>query len=172
MTGLLFLFPLQGHWRRVKRCDPRARALADGHYSRQTPGARDFLSNGRSLVLLSLDERAVWGVLENLDPVGQHRWRCTIFRRLNDCSARASTLIEEATRLTYLHWMRRYRGLPAVPLQTEVNAAKVRRKRDPGRCFVRAGWHRVAERRGLVILEAPAPHEFRGEGLLEGKTDG
>ena len=44
---------------------------------------------------------------------------------------------------------------PVVPLQTEVDPSKTRRKRDPGRCFLRAGWRLVGERRGLVILEAP-----------------
>ena len=67
MTSLA-LFPFEGRWHQVRRCDVRARLLADRHYSRQTPGADEFMSNGRPLVLLTDDERAVWGVLENMSP--------------------------------------------------------------------------------------------------------
>lgn len=45
-------------------------SLADRQYSRQTPGAVDFVPPGRKLVLLTDDARAVWGVCENLDPAG------------------------------------------------------------------------------------------------------
>lgn len=147
------LFPFDGAWEQVRRTDSRARALADRHYSRQTVGAVDFMANGRTFVLLSLDATAVWGVIENMDPAGGRRWRCSIFR--NEGSARSSDLIREATALTYSHWMRRG-GLPPVPLTTEVDPAKTRHKRDPGRCFLRAGWTRIDERRGLVVLRAPA----------------
>lgn len=44
-----------------------------------------------------------------------------------------------------------------VVVQTEVDPRRTRRKRDPGRCFRRAGWVEVDRRRGLVILQAPAP---------------
>lgn len=149
----LLLWPVEGHWVRVKRTNREARDLADRHYSRQTPGAREFMGNGRTFVLLSLDGCAVWGVIENQDPAGARRWRCSIFR--NEGPVLSSTLIAEATTLTYQHWRRRYHGLPPVPLQTEVDPRRVRAKRDPGRCFLRAGWRVVDERRGLVVLEAP-----------------
>lgn len=55
-------------WRRVKRCDVAARELADRHYSRQTPGAQDFMPPGRTFVMLTPDDRAVWGVVENQAP--------------------------------------------------------------------------------------------------------
>lgn len=45
------MLPL-GMWVPVRRCDTRARWLADRHYSRQTAG---------------------WGVVENLDPRGARR---------------------------------------------------------------------------------------------------
>lgn len=73
------LFAFDGHWRQVRRDDARARELADRHYSRQTPGAKDFMASGRTLVLLA--DRAVWGAIENLDPAGSRRWRVSIFLR-------------------------------------------------------------------------------------------
>ncbi len=152
--------PLQGSWwlddspwRQVRRCHPAARALADRHYSRQTPGAVDFMASGRTFVLLAHDHSAVWGAIENLDPAGNLRWRCSIFR--NEGHLRSSELVRSVTALTLAYWERRW-GFPAVPLTTEVDPSKVRRKRDPGRCFLRAGWRRVGVSRGLVVLQAPA----------------
>lgn len=147
------LFPVEGYWHRVRRSDVRARALADRHYSRQTPGAREFMASGRTLVLLTLDADAVWGAIENLDPAGGRRWRCSIFR--NESLILSSVLIREATDRTFDWWRRRYGGLPAVPLTTEVDPARVLRKRDPGRCFRRAGWTLQGLVRGLVVLRAP-----------------
>lgn len=144
-----------GYWLPVRRCDPVARALADRHYSRQTPGAREFMSSGRTLVLLGSDQFAVWGAIENLDPAGATRWRVSIFR--NEGPRRSSEIVASATLATVAIWLDRYGRLPASPLQTEIDPARVRRKRDPGRCFLRAGWRVVDERRGLVVLQAPAP---------------
>jgi hypothetical protein len=145
------LFLDVAQWRCVERSHPAARALADRHYSRQTPGAQEFMASGKTFVLLLADERAVWGVIENLDPAGNLRWRCSIFR--NESPVRSSSLIVAATRLTYRHWAGR---LPSVPLTTEVDPRKTRRKRDPGRCFLRAGWTVIdPDRRGLVVLQAP-----------------
>lgn len=150
-----------GHWRRVLRSDGRARALVDGehradgqpHYSRQTPGAAEFMANGRTLVLLTDDGLAVWGVIENMDPAGGRRWRCSMFR--NEGPVLSSELVREATARTYEYWKRHYGGAPSVPLTTEVDPAKTRRKRDPGRCFRRAGWSVFGMVRGLVVLQAP-----------------
>lgn len=145
-------------WEIVDRDDPRARRLADEHYPRRTPGAREFMTVGKTLVMLTPCNRATWGVIENLDPTGAPHWRCTIFRNVG--AGRSSDLIREATVLTFEYWRRHYGGVPVVPLRTEVDPKKVRPKRDPGRCFIRAGWRVVegsprSKRRGLVILEAP-----------------
>lgn len=65
------------------------------------------------------------------------------------------TGVVRLTPLTQRRWGRRFGWTGAPPLQTEIDPAKVRRKRDPGRCFRRAGWREIDRRRGLVILEAP-----------------
>lgn len=155
------LFDLGGRWHVVLRSDARARALADRHYSRQTPAAVDFMANGRVLVLLTDDARAVWGVIENLTPGGHLRWRVSIFR--NEGAGLSSDLIREATDRTRAYWRSHYGWLPPVPLTTEVDPDRTRRKRDPGRCFVRAGWTRIGVRRRhvagggtLVVLQAPS----------------
>lgn len=153
-------FPFEaGAWWAVSSADPRAAALADRHYSRQTPGAPQFMGTGRKLVLLTADARAVWGAIEHLDPVGGLHWRCNIFRNEMSSAGRSSELVREATARTFAFWLARW-GLPVVPLRTEVDVRRVRHKRDPGRCFLRAGWrvvpHARGEARGFVVLEAPA----------------
>lgn len=148
------LFAPIGAWEKVTRCDPMARDLADQHYSRQTIGARDFTPPGRTLVLRTPEGGAVWAVVENLDPAGGRRWRNTIFRNTRPDLWLSSALIVEATITTRAFWLSRFGALPAVPLTTEIDPNKVRRKRDPGRCYIRAGWRRVADARGLVVLEA------------------
>ena len=146
-------------WSIVKREDPRGARLADRHYSRQTIGARGFLPPGRCLALLTDDARAVWGVVENLDILGARRWRCTIFR--NEGPMLSSVLISIATVQTFRWWREHYGGTPGVPLRTEIDAGAVRRKRDPGRCFLRAGWTHVGwtpaghGRPARRVLQAP-----------------
>lgn len=136
-------------WQQVKRCDARAAAMADRHYSRQTHGHREFMPPGRTLVLLG--PAWLWDVCLNLDPTGKRRWRVTIFRNEAPHLARSSDLIREATRLTY-----EYYGPQDVPLETEVDPRRTRHKRDPGRCFRKAGWTVHRQHRGLVVLRAPA----------------
>jgi hypothetical protein len=47
--------------------------------------------------------------------------------------------------------------MPRVPLETEIDPKRTRRKRDPGRCFLRSRlWVHVGERRGLIILRCIA----------------
>ena len=43
---------------------------------------------------------------------------------------------------------------------TFVDADKVRSKRDPGRCYLRAGFRRVGETQGGLLAFQMAPHEM------------
>lgn len=146
--------PIAAGWHRVWRRDPRALALADRHYSRQSPGSDQFTPPGRVLVLLTADGLALWAACENRDPAGGRRWRVTIFR--NEGPVLSSELVRAATVRTSAHWLDRYGELPG-HLETEVDPRRTRHKRDPGRCFRRAGWVEVDRRRGLVVLRAPVP---------------
>lgn len=154
------LFDVGGSWHVVSPFDVRARELADRHYSRQTHGAWNILASGRKVLMLTDCARAVWGVVENLDPGGALHWRVSIFR--NEGAGLSSDLVREGTERTYAYWRSHYGGLPAVPLTTEVDPDRTRRKRDPGRCFRRAGWTYLHTMRrhvkgggSLVVLVAP-----------------
>lgn len=166
------LLPPDGYWQKVRRTDPRARVLADRHYSRQTVGAPEFMANGRTLVLLTHCASAVWGVIQNLDPVGNERFRCSIFR--NESLTLSSVLIREATWRTYAFWVRRYHGLPGAPLTTEVDPDRTLRKRDPGRCFRRAGWsvRGVVRARGGARTVGASGTSDGGSMTVDGKYAG
>lgn len=151
-----------GAWEHVKRVDTRARILADRHYSRQTIGHREFMPPGRTFVLIVRSDSApcgasaVWGVCENLGMDGVRRWRVTIFR--NEASGMLSSeLVRQATDATFTRWVVHYGDLPPCRLTTEIDTRKTRRKRDPGRCFRRAGWEEIGRSSdsGLVVLAAP-----------------
>lgn len=163
MTLHLGLWEAPEQWRRVTKFDPIGCELADRHYSRQTVGAGQFMPPGRTLVLISGDDRAVWGVALNLDPTGALRWRCTIFR--NEGPVLSSELVRSATGATFAWWLHHYHALPAVRLTTEIDPEKVRAKRDPGRCFLRAGWsslgvrQRAKRKERHVLLTAPGETE-------------
>jgi hypothetical protein len=148
-------------WREVKRCDPAAREIADRHYSRQTPGAQEFMPPGETLVLYV--PGAVWGSSRNIF-LGRVRLRCCIFR--NETKLLSSTLIARATALTYRRW-------PSERLTTEVKLESVRSKRDPGYAFRCAGWvtlgrgrHRRKGGGTLVYLAAPPPAALDERGEL------
>lgn len=56
-------------WAMSHRCDPRGRALADRHYSRQTIGAKNFVQPGRTFVLVRPSD-----YLEGADAVWVTTW--------------------------------------------------------------------------------------------------
>lgn len=147
-------------WYRVTKFSERAVEIVDGigfdgvpHYSRQSPGSDQILPPGETLLLLTAEQLATWGVVHNMPPHStEKRWRCSIFS--NRGGQRSSSLVRLATTITLDYWPRVY-GWPRAPLTTEIDPSKTRRKRDPGRCFRRAGWEPWAWVRGLLVLIAP-----------------
>ena len=126
------------HWSLTWRADPHVAAFADRHYSRKTPGAAQFSPPGRVLVLRS--PTAAWVTSFPLAEYVDHAWPgaqvCTLFR--NEGPALSSTIIREAVAASRWRW-----GCPELGMITFINAKKVRPKRDPGYCFLMAGFKRV-----------------------------
>lgn len=137
-------------WRMSHRFDRRALPLADRHYNRQTPGSPQFVPPGTCLVLLADDESALW--VTSWPAFAQHDWEGawmnTTFR--NEGDSLASDLIRSAVAHTLWKWP----TPPALGMVTFVDPMKVRRKRDPGRCYLRAGFEHVGfTRKGLHVLQ-------------------
>jgi len=141
-------------WEISHRADPRAVRLADLHYSRQKPGTPQFMPPGRCLVLWQ--PGAVWGTSWPFAEYVKHAWAgawvCSIFR--NEGAGRASDLIREAVAAT--RWY--FGEPPSLGMVTFVDPQKVRHKRDPGRCFLKAGFQRcgAAKDGKLALRLAPA----------------
>lgn len=90
---------------------------------------------------------------------------CSCFR--NEGAGLSSELIREAVAATRAVWG----DPPALGFVTFVDPDKTRRKRDPGRCYRKAGWRVCGETAGgLVALqllpgemsEPEAPHGMQG----------
>lgn len=125
-------------WAITDKGDDRARALAEDHYTRQTPGARSFTRNGQNLVFLTLDFLAVWvtfrptpGKATRAD--GLDAWECALFR--NTSPYKSSELIIDATLLSMALWG----GMPEHGLITFVRPECVKSV-NPGYCYKKAGW--------------------------------
>jgi hypothetical protein len=137
------------HWRLSFRADPRARALADRHYPRRRVGAKQFVAPGRPVVLLTTNADALWVVVEQkfCDHDWPGAWMCSAFR--NEGPTLSSELIVQAMAATRSELSEP----PAAGLITFINPRKVRRKLDPGRCFLRAGFNVAGKtKRGLIVL--------------------
>ncbi len=73
-------------WRESYRADPRARQVADRHYSRQSIGAAQFVPPGRCMVLFAESDRggAYWVTSWPFAEYVKHRWPgawvCSAFR--------------------------------------------------------------------------------------------
>ncbi len=132
-----------------------ALALADEHYNRQKPGTGQFAPPGRRLVLVAGDPvAAVWCSSHQRFPdhAWPGAWVCTMFRNVG--AGLSSELIRDAIAVTREEWG----DPPDQGMITFVDPRKVRNKRDPGRCFRRAGFVPIActLRRRLLTLRLEA----------------
>jgi len=126
-------------WAISDRFDPAALPLADRHYNRRKVGSPQFAPPGRCFVLKH--ERAVWITSWPYPEFVKHDWPGawvnSLFR--NEGAGLSSELITLAVAATRWYWP----DIPALGVVSFVDAAKVRRKRDPGRCYRKAGWKHV-----------------------------
>lgn len=162
-------------WTLSSSSDPLALSIVDGtgrfashgpHYSRRTPGSKTFTGVGQEIVLARPD--AVWAVVRQKTPArrgsgtsrgrtgspdasARYVWRNMLFRKFGP--ELGSTLIQSATELTYWHWLNRYGGLPSERLRTEVDIRHG--SRNPGYCYLMAGWERGPLRRHKRLFYAP-----------------
>ncbi len=144
-------------WRRSDRADPRALPLADAHYNRQHVGSPQFVPPGRCVVLLTPEARALWVTSWPLAAYVRHAWAGawvnSLFRR--EDGPVASDLIVAAVAMTRAIW-----EPPPLGIVSFVDASKTRHKRDPGRCYRKAGWTHVGFTQGGLWVFQQRPHEM------------
>jgi hypothetical protein len=144
-------------WRLSNRADPTARKIADRHYNRQHVGAAQFVPPGRCVVLLATTGPALWVTSWPFAEYVRHAWAGawvnSCFR--NEGAGLSSNLIRDAISATRWKW-----EPPPLGMITFVDAGKVRHKRDPGRCYLRAGFERVGKTKGGLIALQMTPDKM------------
>lgn len=148
----------QQRWHLSHRADPRAVAVADRHYNRQKVGSPQFVPPGSCLVLLTEEAGALWVTSWPKGEYVRHAWPGawvnSLFRNERRDLYLSSELIREAVAATCAY----YGKPPKQGMVTFVDRDEVNPKRDPGRCYLKAGFKVVGETAsGLVALQlAPA----------------
>ncbi|MCU1495586.1 MAG: hypothetical protein JWO62_3350 [Acidimicrobiaceae bacterium] len=143
-------------WRRSDKFDPASRVIADRHYNRQKVGSPQFVRPARSLVLRSSDGGALW---VSIAPKFQAHawagaWENETFRR-----EFGGLLASDMIRLAVAHTLAEFGEPPELGMITMVDPKAVRHKRDPGRCYLKAGFRKVGMtkvRKRLVFQLVPA----------------
>jgi hypothetical protein len=126
-------------WWLSDRFDPAVRPLADRHYNRRAVGSPQFAPPGRCLVLKR--PGAFWITSWPFGAYVRHAWPgawvCSAFRHERvDGAPLSSDLVRQAVAATRWRWS----DVPPLGMVTFVDPGRTRRKRDPGRCFRRAGF--------------------------------
>ena len=140
------------------RADRRALPLADAHYNRQSVGAPQFVPPSTCVVLLTEDADAVWTTTAPIAEYTKHAWAGawvnSLFR--NESPLLSSWLITKAVAATRAKWP----NVPPLGIVSFVDASKVRHKRDPGRCYLKAGWRKVGYTKGGLLCFQQLPAEM------------
>lgn len=144
-------------WHRSDRFDRRALPLADRHYNRRKVGSPQFVPPGRCLVLLTEDAGALWVTSYPFAEYVRHAWAGALVNALfrRESGPLASDLIVAACAATVAEW-----PLPDLGMVTFVDPGKVRPKRDPGRCYLRAGFTHVGWTKGGLKAFQLRPEDF------------
>jgi len=146
------------HWRLSHRFDPIAAKIADRHYNRRKPGSPQFVPPGRCMVLLTPDADALWVSSWPFAEYVKHDWAgawiCSCFR--NESNILSSDLITEAVAATKWFWGEP----PELGMVTFINTDKVRKKRDWGRCYLKAGWEKCGRTKGGLIALQILPDQM------------
>jgi hypothetical protein len=144
---------------RTTHFDDEMRQLADRHYSRRTVGARQFLYNGRKLVLRNTEGTVLFGWMypqEELRMDGMRGYNCAIFR--NESKRPASEIILEAEKAAFDKWGPNRLYTYIDPSKTKT--IKKHGKRIVGFSFIKAGW------KPLVTLDGTPRTSVDGKHIL------
>jgi len=149
-------------WYVSHRADVRALPLADAHYNRQSIGSPQFVPPSTCLVLLLEDADAVWTTTHPKAEYTKHAWAGawvnSLFR--NESPLLSSWLITKAVAATRARWP----DVPPLGIVSFVDASQVRHKRDPGRCYRKAGWRHVGFTQGGLWCFQQLPDEMPAPG--------
>lgn len=156
------------NWHLSSRFDPRAVAIADRHYNRQKIGSPQFVPPGRCLVLLTANADALWVTSWPFAQYVRHAWAGawvnSCFRNESEGQFLSSELIRDAVSATSAF----FEEIPNLGMITFINRDKVKRKRDFGRCYRRAGFSEVGETKGGLLALQLLPKDMPRPSLAIG----
>jgi|TARA_Y100000310_G_C20649190_1_gene798414 hypothetical protein len=135
--------------------------IADRHYNRQKVGSPQFVPPGRCHVLVIPDKAfwvTSWPFAEYVKHAWAGAWVCSAFR-LESSDYLASDLIRQAVATTRWKWEDE-EGIPDLGMITFVNTKKTKPKRDPGYCYIKAGFSHVGETKGGLLALQLLPNEM------------
>lgn len=95
-----------------------------------------------------------WPFAEYVQHAWAGAWICSAFR--NESTRRASDMIREAVAATLAY----FGAPPELGIVTFVDASKVKRTRQPGRCYLKAGFKVVGKTQGGLVALQLLPHEM------------
>lgn len=139
-------------WIPIKDGNPTGMSIFLRHYTaRQKRKVFQFIGPGEKEVYITPDAKALFAWRKFISDAGETGVNCCIFRNEGSSFGKSSELIDAACKMAWERW-------PGERLYTYVDPSKVKHKRDPGRCFLRAGFHKcgVTGQGKLVFERLPA----------------
>jgi hypothetical protein len=142
------------NWHLSDRADPPANAVAKRHYNCQSPDSDQWVKPGACLCFRTAEYGAIWSSswprAEYVKHAWAGAWENSTFRNERQDLYLSSDLIREGVAATLALWPEP----PALGMVTMIDLAKTRRKRDPGRCYRRAGFVPCGYTKGgLLVLQ-------------------
>lgn len=120
------------------------------HYTAKRKKApnNQFVGPGEKMVLITPDARALLVWRKFISDAGETGVNCAVFRNEGTSEGVSSDLIIAAKEIAWVRW-------PGERLYTYVDPKKIRHKRDPGRCFRKAGFTkcRYKTSEGKLVFE-------------------
>jgi hypothetical protein len=141
-------------WHLSDRADPPANAVAKRHYNCQSPESDQWVKPGACLCFRTAEYGAIWSSSWPRAQYVKHAWagawENSTFRNERQDLYLSSSLIREGVAATLASWPEP----PALGMVTMIDLSKTRRKRDPGRCYRKAGFAPVGYTQGgLLVLQ-------------------
>lgn len=135
-------------WALSDRADPASVAIADRHYNRQKPGTPQFVPPGRCVVLRTPDAPCLWVTSWPFAEYVKHRWPGawvnSCFRNEAPDRYLSSDLIRVAVAATLAVWPEP----PDLGMVTFIDRDKTKPKKNPGYCYLMAGFEPDGETEG------------------------
>ena len=135
-------------WIPIKDGNASGMSIFKRHYTaRKQRKIEQFIGPGEKQAFITPDAKALFAWRKFISDAGEKGVNCCVFRNEGTELGKSSDLIRAACDLAWERW-------PGERLYTYVDPSKVKPKRDPGRCFIKAGFRKCGTtKEGKLIFE-------------------